>query len=100
VGICSGACECTLQAITVAQLVGCHGGGRPANQRVQLKDVRQREIDRLELTGLILSHDAALSLWTIGVVAGKDLKSLAVLCHQTPSDVADAVADLLGGHDP
>jgi hypothetical protein len=33
-------------------------------------------------------------------VVGEDLKCLAMLCHQALSDVADALADLLGGHDP
>jgi len=84
----------------IARPETCRCRGDPDDYRVQLKDVRQREIDRLELAGLILSHDAALSLWSIGVVVGKDLKSLAVLCHQTSSDVADALADLLSGHDP
>lgn len=33
-------------------------------------------------------------------MVGEDLKRLAMLCHQALADVADAPANLLGGHDP
>lgn len=33
-------------------------------------------------------------------MVGEDLKCLGMFCHQTSSYVADALADLLGGHDP
>jgi hypothetical protein len=41
-------------------------------QRMQLKDVRHREIDRLDLAGPTLSH-AALPLGSVGIVISKDL---------------------------
>jgi hypothetical protein len=72
----------------------------PDDQRVQLKDICQREINRLELAGLTLSHGSVLSLGGVGIMVGEDLKRLAVLCHQTPSDVANTLTNLLGGHDP
>jgi hypothetical protein len=37
---------------------------------------------------------------SIRIVVGEDLKRLAMLRHQTAADVAYALADLLGGHDP
>jgi hypothetical protein len=43
---------------------------------------------------------AALSLWSVGIVAGENLKRLAMLCYQTSSDALNALTDLLGGHDP
>lgn len=89
-----------MQSRSVAQLVGCLGRSRPDDQRVQLKHVCQREIDRLELAGLTLSHGADLLLRGVGVVVGEDLKCLGVLCDQTSSYVADALAHLLSGHDP
>jgi hypothetical protein len=67
---------------------------------VQLENVCQREIDRLELAGPALNHDASLSPRGVGIVAGEDLKRLAMLRYQPTADVADALADLLGGHDP
>lgn len=43
---------------------------------------------------------AGLLLRGVGVVVGEDLKRLAMLCHQTSSNIADTLANLLGGHDP
>jgi hypothetical protein len=39
---------------------------------MQLKDVGQRQIDRLRLTGSLLRH-AVLVPWSFGIVISKDL---------------------------
>jgi hypothetical protein len=70
-----------------------------AKERVQLKDIHQREIHRLELAGLTLNHHPLL-LWSARVVIGEDLQRLAMFGHQTLPDASNVLADLLGGHDP
>jgi hypothetical protein len=62
----------------------CHR--RVDDQRVQLKDIRQREIHRLELAGLTLNHRPLLP-WSVRVVIGEDLQRLAMLGHQTLPNV-------------
>jgi hypothetical protein len=65
---------------------------------MQPQDVLKREVDRLDIARLILGH--ALPLRGVGVVIGEDLKRLAMLRDDALADVVDALADLLGGHDP
>jgi hypothetical protein len=65
---------------------------------MQAQDILEREVDRLDIAGLILGH--ALPLRGIGVVIGENLERLTVLCDNALPDVVYALANLICGHDP
>lgn len=67
-----GSCERTLQAGPVTQLVSRLRCRSADDQPMQLKDVSQRQVDRLHPTGPLLSHLVLLP-WSFRVVIGKDL---------------------------
>jgi hypothetical protein len=87
------------QARAIAQLISSLSRRRADDQRVQLEDIHQREIHRLELAGATLSHSPLLP-WGVRVVIGEDLQRLAMLGHQTLPNVSNVLADLLGRYDP
>jgi hypothetical protein len=91
--------ERAFQSRTIAQFIGGLCRRCVDDQRVQLKDIRQREIHRLELAGLTLNHRPLLP-WSVRIVIGEDLQRLTMLGHQTLPNASNVLADLLGGHDP
>jgi hypothetical protein len=72
-------------------------GSRIDQEPVEIEDVLQSEVDRLDLARL--SSAMPLSPGGVRVVVSQNLKRLAVIgCHAS-ADIADALADLLGRHD-
>jgi hypothetical protein len=59
----------------------------------------QRQVDRLDLAGPAPQPGRA-TLRSVAVVVGEDLERLAMLGHEALPDLAYALPDLLGGHDP
>ena len=96
----TGTAERARQSVSAPKLVGRLDGSSVDDRCEQLENVLKRQVDGL-VPARLLSH-TRLQCWRLGVriVVGQDPKRLRVLGHDSPSDLADAVSDLVGRQDP